>query len=253
MLRNTSKTYCKIIFYNHIGTISNLGEITIKDFLTAICWQIGKKLQFNDNTISFVDVEPIKPIDARVISISPTSDALGQNTTLEDAEGNVVVSVKYQNGFLTDKKALYKSAFYYPKLSAGKPYNRIPIYTADEGEYFKLSKIKGVPLAYAHEVNGTWYLGEPSPMPESTKTIQQLKKVLEIDARTFDDITNLRYITIDGLQFAIIDSDRDVVSGETSFRALQVTNPLPIIQAKGYLLFDNRDKIQFDNKDNIII
>lgn len=199
------------VAYQYIGTYCNLEDISVRSLVNSICWHQGKRVSVSGSTVSFVNADVTKNIEADIVSMSPMCDRLGQKTMIAWNGGRDGVSLSLPNRYLEDEVTIHTSDFY----GAGKN-GLVPQY---ENGTFK--DIEGIPLMLRYNVVGVfWRLGQPSQI--NSMGLNEITRVMIIEAKTYDNISDADYVIIDGHKYMIIEGDRDVETGLTEFTAILI-------------------------------
>ena len=213
----------------YIGTIACLGDVTVKELLTALCWQTGQRIVVDGNTLSFTLPNATKTLrNATLIAFEPVFDKLGRQNKIKHTDGDVW-SFGINNSLLADEVTVQDVKIWSKRAVRGiEPLNSLyaPIFNFnydDDTQKWEIEMgedIDGVIIGVLN--TSTWFLrpiGKPSWMG-----IDELGKVALTTWQTYEDVSEYDYVFIDGHKYMIVDGTTDEESGLCEFRALEVMN-----------------------------
>lgn len=213
----------------YIGTIACLGDVTVKELLTALCWQTGQRIVVDGNTLSFTLPNATKTLrNATLIAFEPVFDKLGRQNKIKHTDGDVW-SFGINNSLLADEVTVQDVKIWSKRAVRGiEPLNSLyaPIFNFnydDDTQKWEIEMgedIDGVIIGVLN--TSTWFLrpiGKPSWMG-----INELGKVALTMWQTYEDVSEYDYVFIDGHKYMIVDGTTDEETGLCEFRALEVMN-----------------------------
>lgn len=214
----------------YIGTIACLGDVTVKELLTALCWQTGQRIVVDGNTLSFTLPNATKTLrNATLTAFEPVFDKLGRQNVLKRADGNKW-SFGINNSLLADEVTTQEVKIWSKMVNfAGITItNRLyaPIFAFewdDDKHKWDIAMGEDIDGVIIGELDtATWSL-KPLSKP-SWMGIDELGKVALTTWQTYEDVSEYDYVFIDGHKYMIVDGTTDEESGLCEFRALEVMN-----------------------------
>ena len=210
------------ISYNYYGMICNLPEMTVRDLLCSLAWKVGKKIRVAGNAITFVDADSVRDIRAVIQSANLTTDRLGRTNRFVSADDVTLKEWRIDNDNLEDDMEVNKSMFLFvaDTQNTRGEMARVPQYAWDEGG-------DGTTTLKVTEVNHPVLLQCVNYTLKAWKAVytlgmESLTRVVEIEAVTDEDVSQLDYVRIEGHDFMLVDGDKDETTGLTTFRALLI-------------------------------
>ena len=217
----------------YIGTIACLGDLSVKDLLTALCWQTGQRLIMDGNTLSLRPATLTKTLrNATMVAFEPVFDQLGRHTLLKRTDGQRWDYV-IENSLLADEMVLQDIPVYSDGMTtpraAQQPRRRLvaPVYefewnTEEQQWDISAGDIDGIIIGELDTTN--WWL-QPLGAP-SWLGVDHLGKVALTTWQTYEDVSECDYVYIFGHQYMLVDGTVDEESGLCEFRALEVAQPV---------------------------
>lgn len=206
--------------YVYIGLMCNLPQLTAKELLSAIGWQIGKIIEVNDMSLTYNQPNRYATIDAEIVSYAPQSDALGRVNVIQGADGDQLAKF-YVDAVLQAEKVFHKSPFVSLATALhGDSMQWAVIDLFERTEPFDYVGVEGGVLTVAASSGTTSYLTAPSSV--SFLGVDSLAFVMEIEGVTLADITHLDYVVINSHTYMVEQGDTDELTGMTTFKALLI-------------------------------
>ena len=202
--------------YIYFGMLCNLPDVSVRSLLSSLAWLLGKRVHADMRGVTFIDADRAASIDARIVGFAPSSQYLGQRTTIQDGNGNVYFFIGFDSDQLEGEKVLHESLF--PKLRPDNTYNviQLPLINSDGST----NEVEGLPLAVCADMIGVYSLfliDNPSSLG-----IEQLSRIMEADVETYEDVSLLDYVYILGHTYMVAEGDTDEKTGKTTFKALLI-------------------------------
>lgn len=206
--------------YVYIGLMCNLPQLTAKELLSAIGWQIGKIIEVSDMSLTYNQPNRYATIDAEIVSYAPQSDALGRVNVIQGADGDQLAKF-YVDAVLQAEKVFHKSPFVSLATALhGDSMQWAVIDLFERAEPFDFVGVGGGVLTVAASSGTTSYLTAPSSV--SFLGVDSLAFVMEIEGVTLADITHLDYVVINSHTYMVEEGDTDELTGMTTFKALLI-------------------------------
>lgn len=206
--------------YVYIGIMCNLPQLTAKELLSAIGWQIGKIIEVNDMSLTYNQPNRYATIDAEIVSYAPQSDSLGRVNVIQGADGEQLAKF-YVDAVLQAEKVFHKSPFVSLATALhGDSMQWAVIDLFERAEPFDFVGVGGGVLTVAASNGTTSYLTAPSSV--SFLGVDALAFVMEIEGVTLSDITHLDYVVINSHTYMVEEGDTDELTGMTNFKALLI-------------------------------
>lgn len=204
--------------YVYIGIMCCLPQLTAKELLSAIGWQIGKIIEVNDMSLTYNQPNRYATIDAEIASYAPQSDALGRVNVIQGADGGQLAKF-YVDAVLQAEKIFHKSPFVSLATALhGDSMQWAVIDLFERTEPFDFVGVEGGVLTVAASSGTTSYLTAPPSV--SFLGVDALAFVMEIEGVTLADITHLDYVVINTHTYMVEEGDTDELTGMTNFKAL---------------------------------
>ena len=204
--------------YVYIGIMCCLPQLTAKELLSAIGWQIGKIIEVNDMELTYNQPNRYATIDAEIVSYAPQSDALGRVNVIQGADGGQLAKF-YIDAVLQAEKVFHKAPFVTLATALhGDSMQWAVIDLFDRTEPFDFVGVGGGVLTLAASSGTTSYLTAPPSV--SYLGVDALAFVMEIEGVTLADITHLDYVVINSHTYMVEEGDTDELTGMTTFKAL---------------------------------
>lgn len=221
---------------SYFGYWCNLSDITIGGLFFSLCWYMGLKLAYSNNSLSFISNNVSKEIEGTITEILPNSDKLGQNNYIiwnnEQTDNTEPVSI-IDSMWLEDAVTLHESEF--AKIQRGfLGRARIEQYkitkTEDEDGNVdvdvKYDEVDGtVLMRYQTQdnVSAHWNLELIRPHRLSNMDFEKITTATEVSIETYDDgIKENDYLYLDGRKFMVINGETDMQTKKTTIKALLV-------------------------------
>lgn len=206
--------------YVYIGIMCNLPQLTAKELLSAIGWQIGKIIEVNDMSLTYNQPNRYATIDAEIVSFAPQSDALGRVNVIQGADGGQLAKF-YIDAVLQAEKVFHKSPFVTLATALhGDNMQWAVIDLFERTEPFDFVGVDGGVLTVAASSGTTSYLTAPPAV--SFLGVDALAFVMDIEGVTLSDITHLDYVVINSHTYMVEQGDTDELTGMTTFKALLI-------------------------------
>lgn len=206
--------------YVYIGIMCNLPQLTAKELLSAIGWQIGKIIEVNDMSLTYNQPNRYATIDAEIVSFAPQSDALGRVNVIQGADGGQLAKF-YIDAVLQAEKVFHKSPFVTLATALhGDNMQWAVIDLFERTEPFDFVGVDGGVLTVAASSGTTSYLTAPPAV--SFLGVDALAFVMEIEGVTLSDITHLDHVVINSHTYMVEQGDTDELTGMTTFKALLI-------------------------------
>lgn len=206
--------------YVYIGLMSCLPQLTAKELLSAIGWQIGKIIEVNDMELTYNQPNRYAIIDAEIASYAPQSDALGRVNVIQGADGGQLAKF-YIDAVLQAEKVFHKSPFVTLATALhGDNMQWAVIDLFERTDPFDYVGVEGGVLTLAASSGTTSYLTAPPSV--SFLGVDSLAFVMEIEGVTLSDITHLDYVVINTHTYMVEEGDTDELTGMTNFKALLI-------------------------------
>lgn len=206
--------------YVYIGIMCCLPQLTAKELLSAIGWQIGKIIEVNDMSLTYNQPNRYATIDAEIVSYAPQSDALGRVNVIQGADGGQLAKF-YVDAVLQAEKVFHKSPFVSLATALhGGNMQWAVIDLFERTEPFDFVGVEGGVLTIAASSGTTSYLTAPPSV--SFLGVDSLAFVMEIEGVTLADITHLDYVVINSHTYMVEQGDTDELTGMTTFKALLI-------------------------------
>lgn len=206
--------------YVYIGLMSCLPQLTAKELLSAIGWQIGKIIEVNDMELTYNQPNRYATIDAEIASYAPQSDALGRVNVIQGADGGQLAKF-YIDAVVQAEKVFHKSPFVTLATALhGDSMQWAVIDLFERTEPFDFVGVEGGVLTVAASSGTTSYLTAPPSV--SFLGVDSLAFVMEIEGVTLSDITHLDYVVINSHTYMVEEGDTDELTGMTNFKALLI-------------------------------
>lgn len=206
--------------YVYIGLMCNLPQLTAKELLSAIGWQLGKIIEVNDMSLTYNQPNRYATIDAEIVSYAPQSDALGRVNVIQGANGGRLAKF-YIDAVLQAEKVFHKSPFVLLSTALhGDNMQWAVIDLFERTDPFDFVGVEGGVLTVAASSGTTSYL-TASPAV-SFLGVDALAFVMEIEGVTLADITHLDYVVINSHTYMVEQGDTDELTGMTTFKALLI-------------------------------
>lgn len=212
--------------FTYFGAYTNLDrEVTVREYLTSLCWVHNQKLKLDRNDLIFQNANQKEGITANITAITPSSDKLGQTNKIGYRDSETPTVFKIDNEFLESEKVLHESIFYtgdvIPQYSYEMTYSEK---TNDEGNQWitdinvKFEDFDAVIMTAVQTSEG--YKLYRAPVITGFG-LPELANAQQISARTRRDISNLDYVYIDGHKYMLVDGEFDLDTFITDFNAIQ--------------------------------
>lgn len=206
--------------YVYIGIMCCLPQLTAKELLSAIGWQIGKIIYVNDMELTYNQPNRYATIDAEIVSYAPQSDSLGRVNVIQGADGGQLAKF-YVDAVLQAEKVFHKSPFVSLATALhGDSMQWAVIDLFERTEPFDFVGVEGGILTLAASNGTTSYLTAPTAV--SFLGVDALAFVMEIEGVTLSDITHLDYVVINSHTYMVEQGDTDELTGMTNFKALLI-------------------------------
>lgn len=206
--------------YVYIGLMCNLPQLTAKELLSAIGWQIGKIIEVNDMSLTYNQPNRYATIDAEIASYAPQSDALGRVNVIQGADGGQLAKF-YVDAVVQAEKVFHKSPFVTLATALhGDSMQWAVIDLFERTEPFDFVDVEGGVLTLAASNGTTSYLTAPPAV--SFLGVDSLAFAMEIEGVTLSDITHLDYVVINSHTYMVEEGDTDELTGMTNFKALLI-------------------------------
>lgn len=212
--------------FTYFGTYSNLDrDITVREYLTSLCWIHNQKLKLDRNELIFQSANQREAITANLTTITPSSDKLGQTNIITYRDSEAPTQFDIDNEFLESEKTLHKNKFYtgdiIPQYSYDMTYSE---QTNDDGDSWvtdiNVNFEDLSPVIMTAVWNGTRYWLKHAPDLQGFG-LPEMANAQQITAETLDDIARLDYVYVDGHKYMLIDGETDLNTSITEFKALQ--------------------------------
>lgn len=206
--------------YVYIGIMCCLPQLTAKELLSAIGWQIGKIIEVNDMELTYNQPNRYATIDAEIVSYAPQSDSLGRVNVIQGADGGQLAKF-YVDAVLQAEKVFHKSPFVSLATALhGDSMQWAVIDLFERTEPFDFVGVEGGILTLAASNGTTSYLTAPTAV--SFLGVDALAFIMEIEGVTLSDITHLDYVVINSHTYMVEQGDTDELTGMTNFKALLI-------------------------------
>ena len=214
----------------YMGAVGNIGDFTVKELLTAICWQFGHKVVKVGGVLSFAQPTATKTLrNATLTAFEPVYDKLGQYNHVKRRDGNEI-QWSIDNLLLSDNVTkdvdIYSKAVNASNL-VGMNFLLAEIFSweADLTDMpikweVSVEDIDGLVMGRLNTSN--WKLYVLSTL--SSLGLDELGKVALTTWQTYEDVSEYDYVFIDGHKYMIVDGTTDEETGLCEFRALEVMN-----------------------------
>ena len=212
--------------FTYFGAYTNLDrEVTVREYLTSLCWVHNQKLKLDRNELIFQDANQKEAITANITAITPSSDKLGQENMIDYRDSERPSKFEIDNEFLENEKTLHESAFYsgdvIPQYSYEMTYSEE---TNDEGNQWitdinvNFEDMDAVIMTAVETSDGYKLYRAPDIIGFG---LPELTNAQQISAQTMRDISNLDYVYIYGHKYMLIDGEIDLNTYITEFNAIQ--------------------------------
>lgn len=202
--------------YNKLGIFANFSEMTVRDFLTSLCWYTLKKLKVNGKSLLFKSSNANESIKATITKKSPITSTLAKTNTIRYKGDNPrEIFFNITNDFLDGDKTIHESSF-----TSFNENNVIHQYTQEAYEENSTTLFR----YNAKEINPTLCIKDNVTLIKSDKLKYQytdtISKIVLITAETYDDISEADFVTIEGHTYMLIQTDTNSDTLKTTFTAL---------------------------------
>lgn len=217
---------CPLNVPTYMGTIENLGDYTVKELLTALCWQTGQRIVNIGGALSFTTANTAKMVQqATIVSYEPVFDGLGRKNYVTRKDGNYG-TFNIDNSLLDLECSIQDMEVWSMSIRRGKLL--APIYEWEvDGESSppvwkpSFADVDGIVLS---TLDTTYWLLMALPAP-STMDIDRLGKIALVTMQTYESVSDYDFIYYQGRVYMVVDGTTDEATGLTEVRALLVGNP----------------------------
>lgn len=218
----------------YIGAIACLGDYSVKEFLTALCWQTGQHIISDCKGLTFEPATREKTVKhATLTAFEPIFDKLGRVNILARPDGQKK-TFGLDNSLLADEVTVQDVPLWSLgiKKKVGVQVVQRLVTKILEWEYDaentqwkpKMGDFDGMVIGKLNTTAGAnqWWL-QPLDMPDWLG-IDHLKKCALTTWQTYESVEGCDYVWIAGHQYMIVDGTTDEDSGVCEFRALEITD-----------------------------
>lgn len=213
--------------FTYFGAYSNLDrDITVREYLTSLCWIHNQKLKLDRNELIFQNANQREVITANLTTITPSSDKLGQTNIITYRDSDTPTQFDIDNEFLESEKTLHENKFYtgdiIPQYSYDMTYSE---QTNDDGDSWvtdinvNFDDLSPVIMTAVDRGGSTYWLYHAPDIVGFGLT--DLTNAQQISAQTLKDISNLDYVYMEGHKYMLIDGEYDLNTSITEFNAIQ--------------------------------
>lgn len=232
--------------WEYQGIIGNLAEISLRDLLSALCWQFGYRLNIdvNSKTISVAPADKVTNIESKatIVAMRPVSEKLGKHNLIkwqgEDRKPYDIPTAVSE--LLADEVTLYDLPFQGTLNRKGTDTNNVAHYALycpaweqekDENGNWTLEVINEdwLPIAVLSSANyATWNavnlaeIGQPQQYAYDYGFDKVVDKVLEVEIETYEDISDVDYVIVEGHRMMMIEGEHDGETGLNTAKLLLV-------------------------------
>lgn len=214
--------------FSYFGAYTNLDrEVTVREYLTSLCWIHNQKLKLDRNELIFQPSNQREPITANITAITPSSDKLARTNKITYRDSDEHTEFKIDNEFIEEEKTLHESAFYtgdvIPQYSYDMTWtNNRPSESEVENWITEIevnfTDMDAVIMTAVQTSDGYKLYRAPDIIGFG---LPDLTNAQQISAQTRRDISNLDYVYIDGHKYMLIDGEFDLETFITDFNAIQ--------------------------------
>lgn len=218
---------------SYIGYFCNIGDITIKEMYSGLCWLYNKKPFISNHQLVLQNTnESLVLENASISEIRPSSSNLGKKTSVKWCDGFDRVLTEIDNAWLEDEVTRHESPFVYVDTVAGglakvnqyeikSNYNPNTDETSWECNY---EEPEGAVLVKYGQYgrHNRWGL---LPPPEiKSMGINFIDQCMEVTIKTNDyGVKDIDYVYLDGRKFMVVEGNTDLNTGTSEITALLVT------------------------------
>lgn len=212
--------------FTYFGAYSNLDrDITVREYLTSLCWIHNQKLKLDRNELIFQSANQREAITANLTTITPSSDKLGQTNIITYRDSDTPTQFDIDNEFIEAEKTLHENKFYtgdiIPQYSYDMTYSE---QTNDDGDSWvtdinvNFDDLSPVIMTAVDTGSRYWLYHAPDIVGFG---LPDLTNAQQISAQTLKDISNLDYVYMEGHKYMLIDGEYDLNTSITEFNAIQ--------------------------------
>lgn len=196
----------------------NLPKVKLCDCLHSLQWVVGKKLEWSDYSLKYVDFNKSVIINDATIDVTrPNSSNVGQKNYIKySGETNATSVTTIDNIWLEDEKAIHTSCF-----GNVTPYNLVKQYTKEVDDNGNVT--------YSYDALDTPILMETATTTMlkrinlQTLGFEAITSVIEVELTTYNDQCNdADYLFIDGRKFMVEEITKDFSVEKSTITALLV-------------------------------
>lgn len=206
--------------FSYFGILTNIPEISIKDYATALAWYTDKKIKLTNNNLLLNYPYNTTEIYGYIEEKCPVSDIVGQKTCIKFTNESIQLS-QIDNKFLEKEKNIVELNVYNPKALSS--------ITLEIGQY-KNPEVDENAVKYTCEFIDTGFvIGYTTNNQSLAKInlennfgIRYITKCLECTIITKDDVRESDYVLLDGRKYMIISIDHDLETNLNTLKTLLV-------------------------------
>jgi len=225
--------------FTYFGAYSNLNrDITVRDYLTSLCWIHNQKLRLDRDELIFQSANTRESITANITQISPASDKLGQTNKIGYRDSQTPTEFTIDNEFIEPEKVLHENTFFTADVIP--QYNYEMTYSEEEnpeGENWitdinvNFEEVGAVIMTAIADYQNNAYTLKRAPQIQGFG-LPAMRNAQTITAVTLEDISSVDYIIIDGHKYMVVGGQTDLNTYITEFTAIQcdsVFNLIPVV------------------------
>lgn len=213
----TFRVVTESLSFAYFGLFNNIPDMSVKDFVTMLCWLTGLKPKIMGNSVQLLQPNNTKEISGYVTEKSPISEFFGQNNFIKYENDRELVST-ITNRWLEKEKNLVELKLYDPDVE--DQYNLIcyqysnPSY--DDGDYSVDYEQTGFCLGDG------WWSGTLSKVEISNFNLNTISRIMECTIVTKDNVKDCDYVVLDGRTYMVISMDVDIENKLTTVKTILI-------------------------------
>ena len=220
--------------FTYFGAYTNLDrDITVRDYLTSLCWIHNQKLHLDRNELIFQHAMTKKEVVANITQIDPSNDKLGQLNKIGYRETNNPTKFEIDNEFLDLEKGLHENAFYSADIIPQYSYDMSYSENANSsGEHWitdinvNYDDLSPVIMTATQDGDRYWLKKAPDIAGFG---LPALRNAQTIKGQTLTDISDTDFVAIDGHKYMLVDGNIDMNTYITEFTAIQCDSVFDLI------------------------